>query len=328
MGGMTRAAQYPIQTSVLRYFLEIARCQSIRQAAEELNVAASALSRHVSNLERELGVPLFERHARGLRLTAAGEVVAAGARRALRQIERISSDVDDLRDLRRGHVSVYAVEGVVADFLLPLLSEFIRSYPRVTYDIVVGGTQDVIEALVDDQADIGVAFNLQPNSAIDVVYEAEHPVYVVVAKGHPLADRRTLTLKELSLQPLGLPNRSFGIRQLLDRAAAQQGISLKPSVTVNSIEMTKAYVRTCRGLTVLPAFAVLRECGSGEMVAIRIRESTLTHATVALCIHRNRRLSAAGQRLLAEMTARLKGFTADHFGLRRPRTAKAGRRPR
>src|SRR5260370_42493995 len=129
MGGMTRAAQYPIQTSVLRYFLEIARCQSIRQAAEELNVAASALSRHVSNLERELGVPLFERHARGLRLTAAGEVVAAGARRALRQIERIRSDVDDLRDLRRGHVSGYAVEGVVADFLLPLLSEFIRSYP-------------------------------------------------------------------------------------------------------------------------------------------------------------------------------------------------------
>jgi DNA-binding transcriptional LysR family regulator len=315
---MTKVAQHPIQTTVLRYFLEIARVQSIRQAADELNVAASALSRHVANLEQELGVILFERHARGLRLTAAGEIVAAGARRTLREIEHLSSEIDDLRELRRGHVTIHAVEGIVADFLFPLLAEFIRDYPRVTYDVVVAGTEDVIDAVLDDRADIGIAFNPQPNGAIDVVCEARHPVYAVVAKGHPLVDRRALSLKELSLEPLGLPDRSFGIRQLLDRAAAQHGLSLKPSVTVNSIEMAKAYVRSCRGLTVLPAFAVVRECASGELVAIRIREPGLAQATVALCIHRDRRLSAAGQRLLVEMTERLRDFVPTTRA-RRPR---------
>lgn len=308
---MTKVAPPPIQTTVLRYFLEIARCQSIRQAAEELNVAASALSRHVANLEQDLGVALFERHARGLRLTDAGEVVAAGARRTLQQLERICSEIDDLRDLRRGHVTIHAVEGVVGEFLLPLLADFGRAYPRLTYDIVVAGTQDVVDAVVDDRADIGITFNPQPAGAVAVVHEARHPVYAVAPKGHPLADRQALTFKELSLHPLGLPDRSFGVRRLVDRAAARQGISLRPSVTINSIEMAKAYVLACKGLTVLPAFAVVRECASGEMVAIRLREAGLSHATVALCTHRDRRLPAAAQRLLAEMTVRLKGFTAE-----------------
>jgi DNA-binding transcriptional LysR family regulator len=325
---MTKVVRHPIQTSVLRYFLEIARTQSIRQAAEELGIAASALSRHVANLEHDLGARLFERHARGLRLTHAGEIVAAGARRTLHEIERLGSDIDDLRNLRRGHVTVHAVEGMVADFLFPLLAQFIRNYPRVTYDVVVGGTQDVIDAVVDDRADIGIAFNPQPNDAIDVVYEARHPVCAVVPKGHPAAGKRALSLKDLSREPLGLPDRSFGIRQLLDRAAAQRGISLKPSVTINSIEMAKAYVRACRGPTVLPAFAVVRECASGEFTAIRIREPGMAHATVALCIHRDRRLASAGQRLLTEMTQRLKDFASEPVGARKSRPASPAKQSR
>lgn len=315
-----------MQTSVLRYILEIARCQSIRQAAEELNIAASALSRHVSNLEHEFGVALFERHARGLRLTAAGEVFVAGARRTLRQIERIRSEIDDLRDLRRGHVTIYAVEGVVADFLLPVLATFNKAYPQITYDIVVTGSQDVIEALIEDRGDIGIAFNPEPNSDIDVAYEARHPVYVIAAKGHPLARRSMLTVKEFSNHPLGLPDRSFGIRRLLDQTAAQQGISLKPSLTINSIEMAKAYARSGMGLTVLPAFAVVRECAAGELVAMQIRDAGLANATVTLCTHRERSLSSAGQRLLVEISAGLKTFAAENFLLQRK--SKAVKLPR
>jgi DNA-binding transcriptional LysR family regulator len=322
---LTERALHPMQTSVLRYFLEIVRCQSIRHAADELNIAASALSRHISNLEHEFGVALFERHARGLRLTAAGEVFAAGARQTLRQIERIRSEIDDLRGLRRGHVTIYAVEGVIADFLLPVLAEFSRSYPQVTYDVVVAGTQDVIEALIEDRGDIGITFNPQPNSEIDVAYEAKHPVYVVAAKGHPLAGRSALTVKEFCRLPLGLPDRSFGVRRLLDQTAAQQGISIKPSLTINSIEMAKAYARSGMGLTVLPAFAVVRECAAGDLVAIQIRDAGLTNATVTLCTHRDRGLSSAGQRLLVEISAGLKAFTAENFRLRKRKPVKAAK---
>jgi DNA-binding transcriptional LysR family regulator len=317
--------------NVLRYFLEIVRVRSIRAAAENLHIAASALSRHVANLEHEFGVPLFERLPRGIRLTPAGEVFAAGAAQTLRQINRIRNEVDDLRGLQRGHVAIYAVEGVVADFLLPVLSRFGRSYPKITYDIDVTGTEQVLHALRNDLGDIGIAFNPNPDPHIEVVYEAKHPVYIIASSKHPLANRKSLTLQELAKETLGLPDLSFGVRRLLDRCAAKVGIAIKPSLTINSIEMAKAYVRSGAGLSVLPAFAIGRECAAGELVAISIRDANLTHAVVSLCVQRNRVLSSAGQRLLVEVSAALKAFTAANFSIERkpePRSAKRRVKPR
>jgi DNA-binding transcriptional LysR family regulator len=314
-----------MHTNVLRYFLEIVRARSIRAAAENLHIAASALSRHVANLEHEFGVPLLERLPRGIRLTPAGEVFAAGAAQTLRQVDRIRSEIDDLRDLKRGHVVIYAVEGVVADFLLPVLSQFGRNFPNVTYHIEVTGTEQVLHALRNDLGDIGIAFNPNPDPQIEVVYDAKHPVYAVVSRKHPLASKKVLTIQELAKETLGLPDLSFGVRRLLDQCAAKDGIPIEPSLTINSIEMAKAYVRSGAGLSVLPAFAITRECSSGELVAVAIRDENLTHAVVSLCVQRSRVLSSAGQRLLVEVSAALKAFTAANFSIERKKKLRQAR---
>ena len=306
-----------MQTNVLRYFLEIVRARSIRAAAENLHIAASALSRHLANLEHEFGVPLLERLPRGIRLTPAGEVFAAGAAQTLRQVDRIRSEIDDLRGLQRGHVVIYAVEGVVADFLLPVLGRFGRTYPKITYHIEVTGTEQVLHALRNDLGDIGIAFNPSPDSHIEVVYDAKHPVYAVVSRKHRLAGKKFLTIEDLAKETLGLPDLSFGVRRLLDQCAAKLGIAIEPSLTINSIEMAKAYVRSGAGISVLPAFAEVRECAAGELVAIAIRDENLTHAVVSLCVQRSRVLSTVGQRLLVDVNAALKAFTAANFSIER-----------
>ena len=88
-----------MQLSVLRYFLAVARHGSIRQAADELHVAASAISRQIAILEGDYGATLFERHAQGVRLTLSGEIFAQHARTTLREFERVRSDLDDIRGL-------------------------------------------------------------------------------------------------------------------------------------------------------------------------------------------------------------------------------------
>src|SRR5690242_5543318 len=103
-----------MQLSVLRYFLAVGRLGSIRQAADELHVAASAISRQIALLEDDYGTPLFERHAQGVRLTAAGEIFAQHARTTLREFERVRSDIDDVRGLKRGEVKLAVVEGVIS----------------------------------------------------------------------------------------------------------------------------------------------------------------------------------------------------------------------
>ena len=88
-----------LQETALRYFQEVARCGSISQAASNLHVATSAISRQISGLEENLGMALFERHARGMNLTAAGELLLAHARRSAMDAERTLHDIAALQGL-------------------------------------------------------------------------------------------------------------------------------------------------------------------------------------------------------------------------------------
>ncbi len=291
-----------MQFAVLKYFLAVAKTGSIRLASEELFVAPSAVSRQMTALEEDLGIPMLERSAKGVRLTAAGEVFAATARSIFRKMERARSEIDDLRGLKRGHVTIYTVEGVVAEFLFPLLASFSRTYPNISFEIQVTGTDDVLRALVEDRGDIGLAFNPEPSAGILSIKQSTHPVVAVALPDHPVAKSGSLTLSALVDQVLGLPDRSFGVRRLLDQAMLREHLENRPFLQVNSIEMAKAFVRAGMGLTVLPEFAVHTEKQRGEFVALPLHDKRGSlSATLVLCTHRDRHLSAAARRVLSAL---------------------------
>jgi DNA-binding transcriptional LysR family regulator len=303
-----RAPEFPVpggrvlpsmQFGVLKYFLAVAKTGSIRLASEEMFVAPSAVSRQMTALEEDLGIPLFERSAKGVRLTSAGEVFASTARSIIRKMERARSEIDDLRGLKRGHVSIYTVEGVVSEFLFPLLAAFNRSYPNISFEIQVTGTDDVLRALIEDRGDIGLAFNPEANPEILPIKQTEHPVVAVSLPDHPVAKAAALRVADLPDHVLGLPDRTFGVRRLLDDAMARDHVPNRPFLQVNSIEMAKAFVRAGMGLTVLPEFAVEVEKARNEFASIRLhdRKGALS-ATLVLCTHRDRHLSAAARRVL------------------------------
>ena len=105
-----------LQETSLRYFLEVVRCGSISEASTRLNVAGSAISRQIANLEQALGTPLFERRPRGMVASAAGEMLAAYAFRMALEADRLVQDVDALQGLRRGLVRVATSEGFAIEF--------------------------------------------------------------------------------------------------------------------------------------------------------------------------------------------------------------------
>lgn len=288
-----------MQFGVLKYFLAVAKTGSIRLASEELFVAPSAVSRQMTALEDDLGIPLFERSAKGVRLTSAGEVFASTARSIIRKMERARSEIDDLRGLKRGHVTIYAVEGVVAEFLFPLLASFNKKFPNISFEIQVTGTDDVLRALIEDRGDIGLAFNPETNAEVLTIKQTLHPVVAVALPGHPLAQDASLQVSALADHVLGLPDRTFGVRRLLDESMLREHVKNFPFLQVNSIEMAKAFVRAGMGLTVLPEFAVQVEKVKGEFACIQLhdRRGALS-ATLALSTHRDRHLSAAARRVL------------------------------
>lgn len=289
-----------MQIRALMYFDELVRTSSMRQAAENLNVAPTAVSRQIENLEEYFGTPLVERSARGVTLTAAGELLAARAGRTLRELEHVQQLIEDLKGLERGRVTIFANGAIVASLLTPALSEFGKTYPNIRFEVMITSARQAIEAVNSAQADMALTLFAPQMSEAKVIARSEIAYEVIASSRHALAGRKEVTLRELARHTLALPETAFSFRQAFDAAAERQGLSFEPAFTVSALEMLKELVLSDMAATLLPRLSVRRELEAGTMTAIPLAsESTIrTHAE----------LSIAPDRQLSFAAAKLSGF--------------------
>jgi DNA-binding transcriptional LysR family regulator len=293
----------------LRYFNEVARLRSIRKAADRLHVAPSAVSRQIAQLERELDAILFERSKLGVQLTPAGEVLARQSHRVFRDLDRARAGIDDLRGLSRGEVSVWVIEGLVSGLLPDILGNFHHRHPGVSFKIQTASTDRIIEALLEDEADIGITFNASPRPEIEVIAEHIEPISCLVAPTHEFSNRDKLSLDDICSQALALPEHSFGLRQVFERAIAKRQLNPKVFVTTNSLELTKTLAATGMVIAFMPALTVISELASGGLRAIPISDPAFAAARSSISVHRDRPLSHAAQGFLKLLTAAIKGLS-------------------
>lgn len=289
--------------TALRYFHEIALCGSIRQAAERVHVAASAVSRQISKLEHEFGAPLLERRSTGVVLTPAGELLARHTHRMFRDLQRLRSDIDDLRNLQRGEISLAAIEGIVDDVLPNMISDFLKSYPNMSFTVATGSSDQIVEQVVLDQADIGITYNARPRAEITVALSHPFPSFAVVMPEHALAGAQILTIPEILKHKITLPSRAFGLRRLVDAAALKHDAELRELVQTNSFALMKSLAMAGDAVAILPLELVQREVEAGALQAIPVADDHIAGARLQLCVHKNRNLSSAAEGFLAHMIA-------------------------
>lgn len=286
----------------IRYFHEVAKLGSIRRAADRLHVAPSAVSRQIAQLETELDAVLFERSKIGVRLTAAGEVLQRETRRIFHDLSRARSALDDLRGLRRGEIVIWLLEGLVSGFLPRIIATFNQRYPDVTFNVQTAPTDRIIEALMEDWADIGITFNAAPRAEIEVMGEFVEPISCLVSKTHAYAGRKQLTMADICKQPLALPEHSFGLRQVFERAVRKRGHKPNVVVTTNSLELTKTMAATGQVIAFMPALTVTHEVETGMLQAIPVDEPEFAAARSSVCVHRDRPLPHAARAFLQLLT--------------------------
>ncbi len=229
------------------YFEAVAQHGSMRKAASTMNVASSALNRKILDLEADLGVLLFERLPRGVRMTSSGEMLLSHVQRTARDLEVTCGQIEDLRGLRRGHIRLAVVEAaqrVVAKLIVASQ----KTHPRITFDYRIMGTHEVVSAVVREEVDIGYAFNPRADASFVAVAECVKSLHAFVARNHPLSARKQLRLSDCSGFPVLFGDTSLGGRHLLDAAAEDASLSLRPAVTANSIEVLKAIARESQGI--------------------------------------------------------------------------------
>ncbi len=277
-----------LQPRILQFLDEVARAGSMRKAAERLNVSASALNRQILALEADIGAPVFERLPRRLRLTATGELVVGYARRAIREMERLEAQFEDMKGLRRREVSVATMSGLASNFLTRLASEFQERHPHVKLRFETNKYPDLLAMVMAGDADLGFAFGLQPDPEIRVLAAVEMRLSAIVAPDHPLAKRTSVKLADCVGFPLILPVTSMVFRGILDEAFAKAAITVDPTIETNEFEMMKRFATMHRGVAILNPVNVDVERRRGELVSVPIRDSNLRSQTLSL-FHRQRK---------------------------------------
>lgn len=237
-----------IHAAAILYFDAVRRAGSIREAARRLNVASSAVNRQILKLEAEVGTPLFERLASGVRLTSAGEALARHVLVVLQDLERARSDIEGLKGARIGHVSVAAVEGVCGALLPAVIGRLRERTPRVTISADPMGSFAIPKAIAEGDADVGIAFSLPRQSELRQVAVARFRLGAVVAPDHPLAGRDKVGLSACFDYPVIMPSGDLSIAQLLAPAMARLSRHVQPAVRSSSIELMRELAERGTGL--------------------------------------------------------------------------------
>ncbi|WCN36248.1 LysR family transcriptional regulator [Aneurinibacillus uraniidurans] len=218
----------------LNYFVEVARLENFTRAAERLKIAQPALSQQIRNLEQELGVKLFKRIGRGVTLTEPGEQFYIGAEKTLAEAQRAKDSVKEFTNDPHGKIMIGALESLVQTRLPSLLVAFGKEYPGIKVFIRENTTEPLLEDLQKGELDLALGHTLDvtysPN-LVRVVAQTgicSKPLYqdelvLVVAKGHPLEKRKTISIGELREESFVFFKEGSGIRSQLLAACISEG---------------------------------------------------------------------------------------------------------
>jgi len=296
---------------ILNYVDEVARARSIRKAAGHLNVTASAVNRRIADLEDELGAPLFERLPRGVRLTAAGEVFVNYLRKQSGEVERMKSQIEDLKGMRRGTVRIACSQALALDFLPRAIADFRKTHPLVEFDVKVVDHEYAMAALAAFEVELVLVFRPPFLANFHPLMTLGQRLIAVMAKNHPLATRRKLRLRDIAAYPVALPERSIGGRQLLDEVAARTGLTFKVAAESNSFEMLRGLVSHAGLISFQIRIGVMPDGNRLGLVGREIDDRDVPNANLVFGRLRDRSLPVATAVFAERLISRLETMVAE-----------------
>lgn len=219
---------------IYRYIDAIARVGSVRRAAEVLSITPSSLNRRIQAFEDELSTPIFERHARGVRLNPAGEQAIHLFRKHMAEVEALKAQIEDLKGARNGVVSIVCSQALLPIFLPTQIKRYREQFPGVEFKVHMADGEAAERALTTYEADLAMVFSPVAMESFETIVTTRQPVLAVMDKSHKLASRDHLRLSDCYDYPLALPKRPYAVRNLLEVEATRLGFSLRPIVETES----------------------------------------------------------------------------------------------
>ena len=261
----------PLNLNHLAVFHAVAETGGVTPAAQRLMVSQPAVSKQVKELERSLEVRLFDRHAKGVRLTDAGATLADYARRIFALAAEAEAAMSDVTGLRRGSLSVGA-SPALGTYLLPkALVYFRQRFPGVQLHLEIGNAHLLRGRLLDGALDLALteADLRWPEFEARVMFEDE--LVAVAHPCHPLARQRQVSAERLCREPFVVRETGSQTRSLVERALADAGHAVTPVLSLGSSEAVKQAVAAGLGVAMVSKLAIAAEVADGRLTVLRLK---------------------------------------------------------
>ena len=261
----------------LAVFHAVAEEGGVSRGAERLCVSQPAVSKQVRELEAALGLKLFDRLPRGVRLTQAGEVLAGYARRLFAVEADAERAIAELKGLSRGSLRVGA-SLTIGVYLLPeILGAYRKLHPGIDLELEIANTQVIQQKLRENALDValteGFVETCEPKSDLDDL-EAEifhrDELVAVVPPGHRLLSEEVVTAAQFCAEPFLMRETGSGTREVVERALAQVKVVVHPTMSLGSTEAIKRAVTAGLGVAIISRLALSTELAAGLLQVVAL----------------------------------------------------------
>ncbi|HKA10999.1 MAG TPA: LysR family transcriptional regulator [Candidatus Dormibacteraeota bacterium] len=266
----TLATEKGLTLHQLRTFRAVAEQLSFSAAAHELSISQPSVSYQVKELEAVLGLPLIDRLGKRVRLTEAGEVLYEYARRTLTLLDEVALVMEQMRGIERGTLRVGA-SATVGIYVIPLaLGAYKKVHPNLALSLEIGSREMLQERLKRGVLDLAVLSLPIADPNLESTPFMEDELVLVVPAGHPLAERRHLTLRDFTGESFLMREPGSGTRLAVEMAARRAGVSLQVGMELGSNGAIKHAVEAGLGVAVLSSHAIELERKGGGLVVVDI----------------------------------------------------------
>ena len=298
-----------MDTRHLRNFLKVVELGSISRAAEALGLSQPSLSQQVLRLEDEVGDRLFERTARGVRLTRAGEILAEGGLTALKALEGAQAEIgravaEDRRKVALG--MPFSISRLLAVSLTERVMEEAAPVALRIHEAFSGAIRAMV---LDGRLDLGLLYDIEPLDGLEVLRLAREDLYLVGPRGRlGTEEGPAVSLAALTATPLVVPGPAHGLRQALECEAARLGVRLSIASEIDTLEHIVGLVADGRGFSILPLAAMAGDLRAGRISAAKVEGAF--QRTLYLARSLDRPASPAALRVEALVVERITALIA------------------
>ena len=270
----------------LRAFHAVAEEGSFTKAAERLHVTQPTLSGQVKLLEESYGVKLFERRGRGTQLTELGKALHAVTQRYFALEGEVEELLYSARSLSRGSLKLFAD---APHQIMSRVALFKRRFPGITLELHFGNSEQVLAAIRERRADIGVLPEVEKDTQLFTQPLTRDELVIFVPRGHAWASRSSIKMEELSQERVILREQGSSTRAIFARHLAEAGVRLKETLEIEGREAVREAVAAGLGIGVIAGSEFVRD---ERLAKLAVRDANLTATTYAVCIRGRESISA------------------------------------